>query len=517
MPEPTDLKDLNDEEIPRTTIADNNVVLKALLPTAAEKASFGGGPVDDSVTDDSIGNRTANPATAPTSLTAKLGPWISHFVNRYEAITGESWPDDPATTIAALVALIATKADTSYVDAGDQLLSGRVGAPVQDFAALRAVGSADRIDKQVRLVEDAGAQYRFDSAGTGADDGAGTIRPTDVAAPDPGRWFKSQAATQDHESLIGLLGGGVADHQHLTTAQVALLPSSGQKDALAGTSGAAGSGNKYVTDADARNTNARTPTAHTHLRADLPAAAAYEDEANTFAEISTFTKYQVLTRGSATSLAASQNDYALDSKDNPVVRLTSSANIDITGIAAATDRDLILSNIGSNNITLKNQDAGSTAVNRIITQTGGDYTIIPGASARLWYDGTTTRWRVLLASHRIQTFDFQIDGGGSVIAAGYKGYIRIDSKIRILGAFLESIDPSTGAALSGSIVVNLYRNGNATSIVAAAKPTLTAASSFSDNTLTGWTIDLDPGDKIMVRVESATTVKLVTLSLKVAG
>lgn len=39
-------------------------------------------------------------------------------------------------------------------------------------------------------------------------------------------------------------------------------PEPGQKSALAGTSGTPGSGNKYVTDGDPRNTNARTPTAH---------------------------------------------------------------------------------------------------------------------------------------------------------------------------------------------------------------------------------------------------------------
>src|SRR5688572_27383163 len=39
-------------------------------------------------------------------------------------------------------------------------------------------------------------------------------------------------------------------------------PSAGEKAALAGTSGVPGVGNEYVTDDDARNTNARTPTAH---------------------------------------------------------------------------------------------------------------------------------------------------------------------------------------------------------------------------------------------------------------
>ena len=40
------------------------------------------------------------------------------------------------------------------------------------------------------------------------------------------------------------------------------IPSSGEKDALAGTNGTPGSGNKFVTDSDARNSNARTPTSH---------------------------------------------------------------------------------------------------------------------------------------------------------------------------------------------------------------------------------------------------------------
>ena len=42
-----------------------------------------------------------------------------------------------------------------------------------------------------------------------------------------------------------------------------------QSAALAGTSGMPGSTNKFVTNNDSRNTNARTPTAHTHVFADV--------------------------------------------------------------------------------------------------------------------------------------------------------------------------------------------------------------------------------------------------------
>ncbi|GAJ16993.1 unnamed protein product, partial [marine sediment metagenome] len=41
-------------------------------------------------------------------------------------------------------------------------------------------------------------------------------------------------------------------------------PSAGEKAALPGTSGTPGAANKFVTDADPRNTDARTPTSHDH-------------------------------------------------------------------------------------------------------------------------------------------------------------------------------------------------------------------------------------------------------------
>ena len=53
---------------------------------------------------------------------------------------------------------------------------------VQDIPELKAVLQADRVDRQVRLVEDENAIYRFD---VGANSGG--IVPTDV---DDGRWFK---------------------------------------------------------------------------------------------------------------------------------------------------------------------------------------------------------------------------------------------------------------------------------------------------------------------------------------
>src|SRR5258708_33059234 len=57
-----------------------------------------------------------------------------------------------------------------------------------------------------------------------------------------------------HSELSGVLAT-----QHHSNAND---PTSGQAAALAGTSGTPGSGNKYVTDGDSRNSDTRTPTAH---------------------------------------------------------------------------------------------------------------------------------------------------------------------------------------------------------------------------------------------------------------
>ena len=64
------------------------------------------------------------------------------------------------------------------------------------------------------------------------------------------------------------LGTGAAqaaagNHTHAT------LPSTQEKDALAGTTGTPSSTNKYVTNSDTRMTDARTPLAHTHPQSDV--------------------------------------------------------------------------------------------------------------------------------------------------------------------------------------------------------------------------------------------------------
>jgi len=64
------------------------------------------------------------------------------------------------------------------------------GAAVSDYAAIRALTSTQRSDRQVRMVDIASPElWQFDAASTGTDDGATILKPSDLSAPDPGRWL----------------------------------------------------------------------------------------------------------------------------------------------------------------------------------------------------------------------------------------------------------------------------------------------------------------------------------------
>lgn len=105
------------------------------------------------------------------------------------------------------------------------------------------------------------------------------------------------------------------------------------------------------------------------------------------------------TQAKATSpaqITADQNNYVLTG--GRWMRLSTDASRSITGIAGGTDgREIVLTNVGAFDLVLTNEDAASTAANRILTGKllGASTTLSPGTSATLIYDSTTARWRVV--------------------------------------------------------------------------------------------------------------------------
>lgn len=118
-------------------------------------------------------------------------------------------------------------------------------------------------------------------------------------------------------------------------------------------------------------------------------------------------------------------------------------------------------------------------------------------------------------STRIEMIGMLIDGGGSAITTGVKGYLQIPYTATIQAVTLL-------ADVSGSIVIDIWKDTYANypptvadTITAAAKPTISAALKSQDTTLTGWTTAITADDVLGFNVDSASTVTKVSLILKV--
>ncbi|HVV63278.1 MAG TPA: DUF2793 domain-containing protein [Pseudolabrys sp.] len=115
---------------------------------------------------------------------------------------------------------------------------------------------------------------------------------------------------------------------------------------------------------------------------------------------------------SPAQIAADQNDY------NPtglasasVLRLYSDASRTLTGLSGGgAGRVVTLVNVGSYPILLAGESTSSAAGNRFTFN--GSLTLQPRETARLWYDATSSRWR-LVSSRKFPVGLFYADRGGS--------------------------------------------------------------------------------------------------------
>jgi hypothetical protein len=120
----------------------------------------------------------------------------------------------------------------------------------------------------------------------------------------------------------------------------------------------------------------------------------------------------------------------------------------------------------------------------------------------------------------VDTIQFVIDGGGSTLTTGMKGYIEVPFACTITRATLLADE-------SGSVVVNVYKcsyanfDAGAThpasgdKITASAPPTISSSTKAQDSTLTGWTTSISAGDILAFNVDSVSSIQRLTISLKV--
>lgn len=102
-----------------------------------------------------------------------------------------------------------------------------------------------------------------------------------------------------------------------------------------------------------------------------------------------------------TQFTANQDNWAFP---NPgvVFRISTDASRDLTGLVARTVNGnaqpqlAVLVNTGSNPLVLKHESGSSTAANRFSLPGSSDFSLAGGATAPLWYDPTTQRWRLFV-------------------------------------------------------------------------------------------------------------------------
>ena len=116
------------------------------------------------------------------------------------------------------------------------------------------------------------------------------------------------------------------------------------------------------------------------------------------------------TQTDSTSTGADQ-DIAPEA-GNQIIRYTGGSLTSIRGIDPTVQKQVFLINDqATNGITLRNQSAGATAANRIITGNGQDFTIRTNQAVGLTYDTAISRWRLSTAASVRAVEAFASDAG----------------------------------------------------------------------------------------------------------
>lgn len=146
--------------------------------------------------------------------------------------------------------------------------------------------------------------------------------------------------------------------------------------------------------------------------------------------------------------------------------------------------------------------SGSGAIQR--SALTGDVTAAAGSNST-----------ALTTNHKTRTITFIIDGGGSAITTGVKGFLEIPFACTITGWTIL-------ADQSGSIVVDVWKDTYANfpptvadTIAGTEKPTLSSVQKNQDLSLSTWTTAITAGDILAFNVDSITTVTRVTISIRV--
>jgi hypothetical protein len=122
-------------------------------------------------------------------------------------------------------------------------------------------------------------------------------------------------------------------------------------------------------------------------------------------------------------------------------------------------------------------------------------------------------------NQNIREISLSFDGGGVALSGTATRCREVSFGGTIQGAYIES-DVSGTVVFDVLTALHSAYTGSAsvtTSIAPSAKPTLTSAAAYTDETLTGWTTALTPKSSVCVAMSGPGTLTWATLTLKVAA
>jgi hypothetical protein len=196
---------------------------------------------------------------------------------------------------------------------------------------------------------------------------------------------------------------------------------------------------------------------------------------------------------------------------NTSIEFVSDTNLNISSTNGIDTSEII---VRPNDIKILNVDT-STALNSEIYLSNGEILFICDDGVDVNTITFTPTGISGIPLFNKGSFGITIDGGGSVITTGVKGYVTVPYNGTITGWDIF-------ADVTGSIVIDVWKDTYANfpplvadTIAGTEKPTLSSAIKNQDTNLTSWTTAVTAGDIIAFNVDSASTLTRVNLIIYV--
>lgn len=488
---------LTDAGVTTAKIADSNVTTAKIADAAVTMAKLA------NMTGPGIIGRSANTSGVPAATTGTANQFLQVASTGasmgFATLGGDASLSDGTMTLGSHVV-----SNAKFRQGVARSVVGVAGNATADVADIQ--GAAD----QVLVVNGAGTALSF-----------GAIDLSKTAAVGSSRLALANMVQGVAKSILGVTGASTADRADITgTAnQFLQIGSAGTSVAFATMSGDAGLSDGTLTIANNAVSSAkfRQGVARSVVGVTGNATANVADIQGTASQFlgvnsgGTALAFQTLTGDASLSGATLTiaNNAVTDAKfrqgaARSVVGVTGNATANTADIQGTADQALVINGAGTA------LAFGAVDVSKSAAVAGQlRSACFPAMTGAVLSAGAT------LATTMTTALTVVIGDGTNAITTGVKGFVYCPFAFTIVEWTL------IGDA-SGSIVVDIwsdvYANGRPTvadTITASAKPTMSSVNTNQSSTLTGWTTSVPAGNFLGFNVDSAATVKQVTLTLKI--